>query len=279
MMDGRKKFILWFCFFLFLLTEHLYSYDLQSIFQKLEREVDGLLKQSRKSSDDPERYLTIARDSFYLWEYYYAIHDMTKFARYAQLGYDAARRASQLLPNSQEARYWEILNLTAVGIARGPIHAINIVKKIKYQLDNLLTTYPEARFGNGAWLRLLGRVYLFSPSFPLGFGNPTAGEKLIEKAVKMYPQEPRNHIYLSIAYAMNGKLNEAMGEVKTAARLVRETYKRGTLDFIRLDLLTQKLLTLYKKYIEENKKAIPKGVMRSNFVPYGDIVYSSISTY
>jgi len=71
----------------------------------------------------------------------------------------------------------------------------------------------EPGYDEGAPLRGIGILLIKSPSWPTGVGDVDQGVEYLEKAVRLYPNYPSNHIYLAEAYMNADRHEDALAQL------------------------------------------------------------------
>lgn len=230
-------------------------------FDILKHYLGNYIKYAKENPEDYEAQWQVSQLSYYLWRYY-GFKDKKQLGIYTNLGYKYAKKAKKIVPKGQDAVYYEVMNLTAIGILKGPLYAINVVKVIKSELENMLKLYPAANYKQGVWLRLLGRVYIFAPPFPVGFGDIDKGITIELKATEKFPNEPMNFIYLAIGYAIKGELDKSIFSLQLAEKLLINSDKSLYKNMKQM-VMVNHLMNLVQQYKEKGLERIPKNIIKN----------------
>jgi len=98
---------------------------------------------------------------------------------------DDATKVTAQYPKDAPAWIWSgIIKSTYAG-AKGGLGALKFAKASKSDLENAMKIDPEAMHGSA--YTSLGTLYFNVPGWPVGFGDDKKAEKLLLKALSIYP--------------------------------------------------------------------------------------------
>jgi tetratricopeptide (TPR) repeat protein len=133
----------------------------------------------------------------------------------AQRGIVLARRARELKTDGVEGHYWYALNVGCLAdVDRS--YGLDAVGEMATALKRAIDL--DEHYDLGGPPRVLGILYLRTPSPPASIGSPRKGLRLLQRAVELFPDYPENYLYLAEALRDNGRADEA----KEALRNVLE---------------------------------------------------------
>lgn len=131
---------------------------------------------------------------------------------YFEKGYYFADLLRRKSPIQVEGHYWLALNLGRLCDFIGAGRALLMVPEIVEHLEAALSldqTYDQA-----GPLRVLGRIRLKAPNWPLSEGDPIRAVQLLRRAAEIAPENSTNHLYLAEALLEQGHRDEACLELK-----------------------------------------------------------------
>ncbi len=133
----------------------------------------------------------LARASFRMTE---LLENREQRLRYAEAGVAFAERARAVNAVRVEAHYFLALNIAKVAEARNKLGLIKSVIAAAEVAGKIDGRYDEA-----GPFRLLGKVYLTAPAWPVSVGSPEKAIETLERAVSLSPS-PTNRLFLGQAY-------------------------------------------------------------------------------
>jgi tetratricopeptide (TPR) repeat protein len=89
-----------------------------------------------------------------------------------------------------------------------PVTHAGRIKEIYDEMDRAAKADPG--YEEGAPLRALGMLLVKSPAWPVGVGDADTGINYLQKAAKIFPAYPANHLYLAEAYLDTGRTKDAI---------------------------------------------------------------------
>lgn len=129
---------------------------------------------------------------------------------WAEKGLSMARKAIQLRPDRVEGHYYCAVNLGL--LARK--HILTAEKKVDEMIRELeVVTSLEESFDHAGGHRLLGLIYMRSPSWPFGRGDLDEALSHLKRVVDVAPDYPFNHLCLVEAYVKTKRYDEAEKEL------------------------------------------------------------------
>jgi len=157
------------------------------------------------------------------WKFGRACFDWAEFSENAEqresiahYGIEASRHASQRQPKSVEGHYYLAMNL-------GQLAKTKMIGALKL-VDEMETEFKTARgidekFDFAGPDRNLGLLYLEAPGWPASIGSRSKARQHLERALKLSPNFPENHLNLLEAYLKWGDKNGAQREFKALKEL------------------------------------------------------------
>lgn len=133
----------------------------------------------------------LARASFRMTE---LLDNKQQRLRYAEAGVGFAERARRANAARVEAHYFLALNIAKVAEAKNKLGLIKSVIEAAQLAGKIDGRYDEA----GPY-RLIGKVYLTAPAWPVSVGSPERAIETLERAVSLVPA-PTNRLFLGQAY-------------------------------------------------------------------------------
>lgn len=82
----------------------------------------------------------------------------------------------------------------------------------------------DPAYDDGAPLRAMGILLIKSPSWPTGVGDVDEGVEYLQRAVKMYPYYPANHLYLAEGYMYAERYEDSLAELDVTKGLLENSY-------------------------------------------------------
>jgi len=116
------------------------------------------------------------------------------------------RHAIELKPRGVEGHYWYAINVGLLADA-DRLYGLKAVDEMKEALER--TIEIDERYDYAGPLRVLGILYLRTPTPPVSIGSPRKGLKLLQRAVGLFPDYPENYLYLAEALRDDGRVGEA----------------------------------------------------------------------
>jgi hypothetical protein len=131
--------------------------------------------------------------------------------QFAYHGVDYAKAAIALEPKRVEGHYYLGINTGLSASTRG-LTAYPMVPRVRDEA--LAAAKADEKFDHAGPLRLLGGVYAKAPGWPASIGDPDKGVQYMEKAVKLAPEYPENHLLYGDALLAAEKSVDAAREYK-----------------------------------------------------------------
>lgn len=110
-----------------------------------------------------------------------------------------AQRAIEESPASAELLIWRGIILASWAREKGGLGALDLAKQARASLEAALDLDPQAL--DGSAYTSLGSLYYQVPGWPIGFGNDSRAEELLQKALAINPEgiDP-NYFYGDFLY-------------------------------------------------------------------------------
>jgi tetratricopeptide (TPR) repeat protein len=102
--------------------------------------------------------------------------------------------------------------------------AVENLERLESEMKQALALSPD--IDDGGPLRLLGALYLKAPAWPNGIGDIDKALELLEKAVKVHPEHPLNHLFYAQALWDEGE-EDALAQVKSEFALGERRLDEG----------------------------------------------------
>jgi tetratricopeptide (TPR) repeat protein len=129
---------------------------------------------------------------------------------YARKGVTYAQRALKLNAKRVEPPYFLALNTAKVAEAT---HEVKLMKSIVGYAKRAAAI--DESYDDAGPLRILGKVYITAPAWPVSVGSPEKGVEVLSRAVEISPV-PINRIFLGQAYYHDEEYERAEKELKQA---------------------------------------------------------------
>ena len=118
-------------------------------------------------------------------------------ASFAKEGIDAAHFAADICPKSAPAHYYLALNIGALAQTKS-LGALKLVKQMEQEFLKSIALDPG--YDHAGAERSLGMLYRDTPGWPTSIGNKSKAREQLERAIKLAPDFPDNHLTLMEAY-------------------------------------------------------------------------------
>lgn len=152
------------------------------------------------------------------WKFGQSCFDWAEFAQsdqqretIANQGIDACRRAIQQQPKAIAGHYYLAMNLGQLARTK-TIGALKLVDQMEVEFK--IARDIDAKFDFAGPERNLGLLYRDAPGWPASIGNRSKARLHLERAVKLSPNYPENHLNLLEAYLKWGDKNAAQRAFK-----------------------------------------------------------------
>jgi tetratricopeptide (TPR) repeat protein len=145
----------------------------------------------KRQREDFEILWRLSRASFRMTE---LLENKQQRLRYAEAGVGFAERARKANAVRVEAHYFLALNAAKVAEAK---HKLGLIKDVIAIAE--LAGRIDGRYDEAGPYRLLGKVYLTAPAWPVSVGSPEKAIEVLERAVSLVPA-PTNRLFLGQAY-------------------------------------------------------------------------------
>jgi tetratricopeptide (TPR) repeat protein len=129
---------------------------------------------------------------------------------YARKGVTYAQKALKLNAGRVEPSYFLALNTAKVAEAT---HEVKLMKSIVGYAKRAASI--DERYDDAGPLRILGKVYITAPAWPVSVGSSEKGVEVLSRAVELAPV-PINRIFLGQAYYHDEEYERAEKELKQA---------------------------------------------------------------
>ena len=141
-------------------------------------------------------------DSAAAWQFARACYDFADFATnnadraaLAELGIAAGHQLLAREPKSAPGHYYLAMNFGQLADARAPsMAAYKLVHEIEREFKSAAELDEHFDFAGPA--RNLGELYFQAPGWPLSVGSKHKAREWLERAVKLAPDYPENHLNL-----------------------------------------------------------------------------------
>jgi hypothetical protein len=157
------------------------------------------------------------------WKFGSACFDWAEFAEnndqreaIANQGIDACRRGVVRQPNAVEGHYYLAMNLGQLARTKS-LGALKLVDEMEVEFKTAREL--DANFDFAGPDRNLGQLYFEAPGWPTSIGSRSKARQHLERAVKLKPGYPENHLALLEAYLKWGDKNGAQREFKALKEL------------------------------------------------------------
>jgi tetratricopeptide (TPR) repeat protein len=156
----------------------------------------------------------------------YATTD-AKRAEIAEEGIAVSRGLLKSVTNSVTGHYYLAMNLGQLARTKS-LGALRIVTQMESEFNLVLALDPGFDFAGPD--RNLGLLYLDAPNWPLSLGNNTKARLHLEKALKLAPNFPENHLNLIEAELTWGEKKAAAAGLKALDEIWPDALKKFTGD-------------------------------------------------
>ena len=155
------------------------------------------------------------------WQFARACYDFADFATndtdraaLAELGIAACRQLLAREPGSAPAHYYLGMNFGKLADAEAPsMAAYKLVHEVEREFKSAAELDEHFDFAGPA--RDLGELYFQAPAWPLSVGGKHKAREWLERAVKLAPEYPENHLNLIEARLKWNDRAGAKNELKT----------------------------------------------------------------
>jgi tetratricopeptide (TPR) repeat protein len=155
------------------------------------------------------------------WQFARACYDFADFATnnteraaLAELGIAACRQLLMREPRSAPGHYYLGMNFGTLADAEAPsMTAYKLVHEIEREFKSAAELDEHFDFAGPA--RNLGELYFHAPGWPLSVGSKHKAREWLERAVKLAPNYPENHLNLIEARLKWNDRAGAQRELKT----------------------------------------------------------------
>ena len=199
------------------------------------RNTDFAKRAEKAYADSKTRLEAATNDPAAEWQFGRACYDWADFATnastkadIAQKGIAACRNLVGKNPDSAPGHYYLAMNLGQLADARKGLEALHIVGQIEAEFKLALGLDPQLDFAGPD--RNLGLLYLQAPGWPISIGSKSRARQHLQKALKLFPQYPENHLNLIEAELASGDDNGALRQVKSMNEIWPEARKKLTGD-------------------------------------------------
>ncbi len=166
------------------------------------------------------------------WQFARACYDFVDFATNnteraarAELGIAACRQLLAREPKSAPGHYYLGMNFGQLADAKAPsIAAYKLVHEVEREFKSAAELDEHFDFAGPA--RNLGELYFQAPGWPLSIGSRHKARDWLERAVKLAPDYPENHLNLIEARLKWNDRNGAQRELKALDTLWPDAQKK-----------------------------------------------------
>lgn len=143
---------------------------------------------------------------------------------FAKKGVFYSQNCSQIDPKRAACYFYEALNTGLYYQAKifGYPKAMVRIAKAAHKVSQL-----DPKYEHGGGYRVLGKLYLEAPAFNLGTNEVRRdldkSRRFLEKAVKMVPEYPENHLFLAEALVAQDEYSAAREHLSTAEAQISNT--------------------------------------------------------
>lgn len=142
--------------------------------------------------------------------------DNTQREEIAVEAIEACRQAVARKPKSVEGHYYLAMNLGQLARTKS-LGALKLVSEMEQEFQ--IARNLDEKFDFAGPDRNLGSLYLEAPGWPTSVGNRSKARQHLERAVKIRPDYPENHLNLLDAYLKWGDKNGAQREFNALKEL------------------------------------------------------------
>lgn len=181
----------------------------------------------RRQREDFALLWRLARANFRMTE---LLANKEQRLRYAEAGVAFAERARKVNASRVEPHYFLALNLAKVAEAK---HKLGLIKEVIAAAE--IAGKLDGRFDEAGPFRLIGKVYLTAPAWPVSVGSPEKAIETLERAVSLAPA-PTNRLFLGQAYYHDEEYEKARTLLEGALKHGREIdprWRREAEDYLR----------------------------------------------
>lgn len=137
----------------------------------------------------------------------------TQKADIARLGIAASQRLLALEPKSAMGHYCLALNFGELADAEAPsLTAYKLVHQIEHEFIRAAELDPHLDFAGPA--RCLGLLYRDAPGWPISIGSKHKSREWFDRAAKLSPDYPENHLNLAESHLRWHQRDEAAAALK-----------------------------------------------------------------
>ncbi|MGB7747828.1 MAG: hypothetical protein WBN75_11130 [Verrucomicrobiia bacterium] len=148
------------------------------------------------------RFQSVTNDPAAAWQFARACYDVadfatndTKRAALAEQGVAACRQLLAREPKSAPGHYYLGMNFGQLADAEAPsMAAYKLVHEVEHEFKSAAELDEQFDFAGPA--RNLGELYFQAPGWPLSVGSKHKAREWLERAVKLAPNYPENHLNL-----------------------------------------------------------------------------------
>ena len=148
----------------------------------------------------------------------------TQRAALAQEGIAAAKFTTEIAPKTAAGHFYLAMNKGQLARTR-TLGALPLVREMETSFKQAIELDPK--FDHAAADRSLGMLYLDAPGWPTSIGSKSKARRHLERAVKLAPEYPTNHLTLMEAYLRWGDgaaLHQAMQRYRKLIPAAKEMY-------------------------------------------------------
>ena len=165
------------------------------------------------------------------WQFARACYDFADFATndteraaLAELGIAACRQLLAREPKSAPGHYYLGMNFGQLADAKAPsMAAYKLVHEVEREFKSAAEL--DEQYDHAGPARNLGELYFQAPGWPLSVGSKHKAHEWLERAVKLAPDYPENHLNLIEARVKWNERTGAQRELKTLDALWPDAQK------------------------------------------------------
>jgi tetratricopeptide (TPR) repeat protein len=199
------------------------------LFSKVDRALAALERALELKPEDPFEILwRLSRVCFLMTE---GVEDTVQRHAFALRGIEYANRARRLQQKRVESHFLLALNTARLAEVTSNAKLVSSIMGAAAEAKKIDETYEDA-----GPLRLLGKVYITAPAWPVSVGSPEKAVEVLKRAVALAPI-PLNRVFLGQAYYHDEEYELAEQELRQAlndgrARHMDERWKKEAQEYL-----------------------------------------------
>lgn len=184
----------------------------------------------------------------------------------AKKGIEAAQHAIRADPNNAAAHYWLSLNFGQLARTK-MLAALPLVKDMARELLHARDLDEHVDYAGPD--RSLGMLYRDAPGWPTSVGDKKRARTHLERAVKLHPEFPENHLCLLESYEKWGERTHFEQQLSITERVMKEAgdkFKGPAWEYTWADW-ERRLNDMRKRSSQVGRTSESKGVPRPDQKP------------